>query len=332
MAPWKQIIGGVDTALSAVYVVTSSQTITHGLDVPAAATAGLVGRRTSVPLTQTRSTNLTVTEAYLSGFANRTISGVRFINGVTVQPGPGVGAFIIEDCLFEGACVDRLLNWGGDALGYAAAPVIVRNNTMTGDPTGSVAGAGKFAVINGENYDFIRNDVSGYGKGPHIWAGNVTVIENYIHDIIYVPASADHTNGVLWPGASNVTVDRNYIENLVIGDAFGGASAAISIYNEAGSALNGGFCRDNAIEGGSYALYGGCESGKSGTQAINLVITGNVWQRTEKRNSGDYGPAVAFDATRTGNVWSNNTWGALGPNNVGGDPAQGVLISSPGPS
>lgn len=59
---------------------------------------------------------------------------------------------------------------------------------------------------------------------------------------------------------------------------------------------------------GGYCAYFGYDQSKPyGTQAANIAVTGNVFQRGSNSLCGFYGP-VAFWNYANGNTWTNNTW------------------------
>ncbi len=117
-------------------------------------------------------------------------------------------------------------------------------------------------------------------------------------------------------------------------------SASLAIYNEdysvgapypAFPALDNIVVEDNYFESdGYYAMYCGACAGKTGAHARNMSVTGNIFGRQMHRMCGVAGTAVAFDPNQQGNKWLNNTWGAVGPGWVAGDPSEGDIVSAPG--
>jgi hypothetical protein len=89
---------------------------------------------------------------------------------------------------------------------------------------------------------------------------------------------------------------NTYRRNLFIG-----ASRDPNNVNPAGPGATTGFC-----------AFGGATAGKPSsndpTNATFQVFTENVWQRGITGKCGDFGPITDFAPTRTGNVWSGNTW------------------------
>jgi hypothetical protein len=113
-------------------------------------------------------------------------------------------------------------------------------------------------------------------------------------------------------------------------------SASLAIYNEPSftspdfPALDNILVQDNYFESdGYYALYCGALSAKTGAFAKNMTVTGNVFGRGLHRLCGVGGPAICFDPSQPGNVWSNNTWGAKGPTTLDTDPLEGAIIDAP---
>lgn len=109
-----------------------------------------------------------------------------------------------------------------------------------------------------------------------------------------------------------------------------GISAAITHYND--GTHTGLVIEDNYIATAAfYGMYGGAQASKADPFSTNLKVRGNVFGRDFARYCGSTAAARAFNNADPANEWSNNTWGPLGPFNLAGDPAEGVLISAPGP-
>jgi len=327
----------IETNYQAVHwrEVVVSGSIAHGRDVPANPLVGLPAGWTP---TVTRSTDLLLTEAVLAGYPDRTVSGVYFTSGASLIPQADlVSPFTVRNCRFSGNAGLHAIHLQPDQLGYPIPYVTIENCRLDGDPAKS-PGADAYAAIANGNFTARRCEISGYGQGMNVGNGNVLIEECWFHDLIYVTGSAAHTECVINPGGNGVTVRRCWLQADAVGDDLGGTSAALAVYNEAGSALNGLTVVDNALTAYAFPVsYGGALTGKTGAYARNVTWTGNEVRRDLYRfgaalqTSPSGNPFWAFDCAGTGNVWSGNTWGPRGPFWAVGDPEAGTVLPCPGP-
>lgn len=309
--------------------------IAHGRDVP---NHPLVGLPAGWAPTVTRSTDLQVTEAVLAGYPGRVIEGIYFTSGASLVPQAGLTApFTIRNCRFSGNAGLHTIHLQPGQLGYPIPYVTIENCRLDGDPSKS-AGSDGYAAIANTNFTLRRCELSGYGQVCNVGDGNVLIEECWFHDLIYVLGSGAHTECILNPGGNGVIVRRCWLQADAVGDDVGGTSAALAIYNEAGTAIDGGQVVDNALTAYAYPVsYGGAAAGKSGAYAKNMTWTGNEARRDLYRfgaalqTAPGGNPFWAFDCAGVGNVWSNNTWGPRGPFWVNGDPEAGTALPCPGP-
>jgi hypothetical protein len=181
--------------------------------------------------------------------------------------------------------------------------VTIENSTISGRN----AAAGRV--------DAAITDVYGDSAGTVIEADNIfhfrtavqvsggLVAGNYIHSPGFI--AGDHTNGVYDNGGTAaLTIAGNTIINpleqtdAVTLDASGG-----------GQTVANKIVEGNLLAGGGYAIYGGASEGNA---TSNIVIAGNWFSQVYYPDGGLYGPAVYFDVTGAGNVWSGNLWSGQG--------------------
>ena len=134
----------------------------------------------------------------------------------------------------------------------------------------------------------------------------------------YLPPGGDwHLDGFISNGGQPDGSDsrNSFVHNTIAcdnpADGSGGCSGNIGLFADF-APLNG-FTFDHnlfpASPGGSYCFYGGSASNKPfGGQTSHIVVVNNVFARGRNGRCGTAGPVAAFDATRPGNVWRNNTW------------------------
>lgn len=144
-----------------------------------------------------------------------------------------------------------------------------------------------------------HSDISGTSTGIQTHEG--VIQDNYIHDLAM--DSGDHVNGFTSNGATTpLTIDHNTVFNPI------SQTDAISLFQDFGLEANRTIT-DNLIAGGGYTLYAG--SGSKGT-THDIIVSGNRFSRLYFPDGGSYGPATAYDAHGTGNVWTDNIWDDTG--------------------
>jgi hypothetical protein len=196
-------------------------------------------------------------------------------------------------------------------------------------------------AVSGSSLTLKRVHIHRWPRGMWIGYGDVWVEQCYMHDLT-VDASGGHLEDIYVAGGPNQTyLSNKLISNgvRIAGSGLMPISASLAIYNEDPN-LGGATpplpslanirIEDNYFgSDGYYPLYCGALSGKPGAFPTGMVVRDNVFGRDIQRYSGMGGAAVAFDASQPGNLWENNVWGALGPFNAAGDPAEGTQIPAP---
>ena len=112
-------------------------------------------------------------------------------------------------------------------------------------------------AIGSSGFSVVRSEISGCENAADIGGDNVTMTDNYIHDLdttgpSYVWGNDPHTDGLqMSPGADNIVVRHNWIDPTVGG---GATSAIIMGVN---GAQHNVWIEDNYLDGrnASYALY-----------------------------------------------------------------------------
>jgi hypothetical protein len=133
--------------------------------------------------------------------------------------------------------------------------------------------------------------------------------DNYIHDIGHTCTSGDvncgHFNGIQLGSGDGplMVIDNNTI--LIPWPA----TDAVMLANDDGPQTNRRIT-NNLLAGGGYTFYG---AGGPDGAATDIVFTGNQFSTRYYPQSGYWGPVAHWQASKAGNVWSNNTW-ADGPN------------------
>jgi hypothetical protein len=133
-------------------------------------------------------------------------------------------------------------------------------------------------------------------------AGGGQWLSNFIHNMGFV--TGDHVDGIDVEGTNggplliqgnSIQVNQNQTAALHMNTITGGTPNTNMTFN------------NNLVAGGDYSVYGG-NSGPLASSCNNLVFTNNWFSTVFYPAGGSDGPATAFSATATGNVWSNNKW------------------------
>jgi hypothetical protein len=114
--------------------------------------------------------------------------------------------------------------------------------------------------IGNSNLTVRRTELTGCENAMNIDnPGNVTFVDNYVHDLdtdgpSYVWGNAPHTDGIqIGEGASNLAIRHNWIDP----SPGGGVTSGIIMYTDSGSQNSNAWIEDNYIDGrgASYAIY-----------------------------------------------------------------------------
>ena len=186
---------------------------------------------------------------------------------------------------------------------YRGSNATISHNTLNGTPAGcSYRARSGVRDVYGEapNVTVDGNNITGTGNGITVeYSG--TIVNNWIHQLGHI--AGDHHSGIsAHGGAAGLLWQHNSV--LLFGQAFaggGGVSGALTIYADFGHAQNV-TAQDNLISGGSYVVYGGNSGDSYSTPSTNVKFISNrfvcgAWL---------YGPVAAFNASSSGNAWTNN--------------------------
>lgn len=140
--------------------------------------------------------------------------------------------------------------------------------------------------------------------GNTVSTGHGYIHDNYVHDLVpFINHSGyyQHTDAVISDGGDTggLRIEHNTLLNPI--DATHGASAAIGLFPNTGL-ITDVTVKNNWIAGGAYALYGG------GPGAARVVVSGNVFSDEYWPECGFYGAIAHWNATGSGNVWSDNAF------------------------
>jgi hypothetical protein len=272
---------------------------------------------------------IVVTESWItsSNSGSRYLENKNFLSGAGLQI--KTGNFTVRYCKFNGK--------GGCSVEYGLSNVIIEYCEFDGQHQNT----GGDCALGIGGLTARRLHIHRWPRAFWFGWGDVHIEECYIHDVTADGGDA-HLENIYVAGGANQTFVRNKLitnEIHINGDSRMMTSASLAIYNENYSVgdpypafppLDNIVVKDNYFESdGYYAMYCGACAGKTGAHARNMSVIGNIFGRQMHRMCGVGGPAVAFDPNQEGNKWSNNTWGAVGPSWVTGDPAEGDIVSAP---
>jgi hypothetical protein len=167
-----------------------------------------------------------------------------------------------------------------------------------------IAGPGTAAAavtegIGYANFTCDRCDIHGWGKGAMMDA-NVTISNSWIHDMPVAPGS--HNEAILSLGGYNY----NIIHNRLDSGGAGNFTASLAFLNQWNS-FTDTLVKDNLFNGGGYCVYaGGAKAHNAKYPSSNVRFIDNTFGTDHGANCGQYGPAVAWDASGHGSEWSGN--------------------------
>ena len=314
------------TSPACVVTVSAAAAITHGIQ--------LDETNTGVPAGTTLSdinATVVVTETWItdSNGGQRFLEKKNFLSGARIEI--KTGNFTVRYCKFNGQ--------SGGSVDYGLSNVVFEYCEFDGQHLNT----GGDTALGIGSLTARRLHIHRWPRAFWFGWGDLRIEECYIHDETADGGDA-HLENIYIAGGANQTFIRNKLisnEVHINGDSRLMTSASLAIYNEnytVGTpypdfpALNNIVVQDNYIESdGYYAMYCGACTGKSALYAKNMTVTGNIFGRQLHRWCGLAAPAICFDPAQPGNVWSNNTWGAPGPDTQSTDPAEGALVGAPPP-
>lgn len=272
----------------------ATSTIAHGSEIPAAFTAGLIGLKAGVGLTNVGNgwapqANTTYENLLIPKAHTITVPGVTFVNCHFVNNGQ---YRILENWqTVSNASVTTLVNCHIDGNGWADAGIF------------------------GQNFRLERCTFADTLKDMHV-TNNIVVIECLMRDHI-IPPDGAHCECVFMGSGS----DRTFLRCFMTYEPDVAVSSAISAYNQPD--CYGFLLEDCYVSGGGYAVYGG-----GTTNTADVKIRGNIFGRDMGRFSGLYGPMDFTGMNTPGWEFSGNTWGARGADWVTGDPEEGDAVAT----
>ena len=204
----------------------------------------------------------------------------------------------------------------------AAKNVTIKRSSVRGDvsvpESGSVTivdslvdgGKQRNAAIGSYNLTLRRVEVRGAAASVNC-ADNCDVRDSWLHAQYIQPGSDWHGDGFISNGGNNMLLRHNTLACDSEETGAGGAcSAALAAYGDFGPITN--MTVDNNLFVSSpagYCLYGGYDNVKPfGSQARNVVITDNVFERGASGKCGVFGPVMNVGRSGNGNVFSGNRW------------------------
>jgi hypothetical protein len=191
-----------------------------------------------------------------------------------------------------------------DATNGGSASVTISDSTVR-------AGSWSDGAVWGYNITASRLDVTG-GQHSFHCASNCTVTDSWLHDQYNPAGGAYHNNAFITNGGSNMVLRHNTLHcTALLNSTNGGCTADVSLFGDfdpvSHVTVDGNLLKANNSSI-SYCAYGGYQPTKAFAVATNIVFTNNVFERGPNRKCGVYGPVTSFQASATGNQWSNNRW------------------------
>ena len=194
----------------------------------------------------------------------------------------------------------QVVTGGQNSVGISlihADGVTIEDSTITGLNTGSGRIYAGIKDVYGDTTRtrILDNNISQASTGVQIYQGLVE--GNYIHHPGMIPT--DHVNGVTTNGDTRpLMIRHNTIFNSFV------QTDAIGLFQDFGVVANVTI-DDNLLSGGGYSIYGG--EGRKG-EPSNIVVINNRISSNFFNHGGYWGPATAFDAGTSGDIWEHNVW------------------------
>jgi hypothetical protein len=225
-----------------------------------------------------------------------------YLKGGVIQNG-GSASFTIQDSLIDNAVSYPACSNGGCPAGKYAC----------GDPNNATTQCG----VGYRNYTILRTEIINTNRAAYC-ESTCTIQDSYFHGTNLWPDPSNKAHASSVRNEQNLTLRHNslacdYKGPFPNGEI--GCSADMSGYPDFAPIKDDTIDSNLFIEnnvGAGYCIYGGATSGKPAssdpTNATNIKITNNVFQRGANGKCGAYGAVVDFASSRTGNVWTNNKW------------------------
>jgi hypothetical protein len=210
-------------------------------------------------------------------------------------------------------------------LAIKAQDVVIKRSRINGEINSGEGTKASFRVedsevINGaraacqcigsDNFTVLRTEIKGGNRGIYCRL-NCTVQDSWIHGSALL--ATQHASAIRVERYSTITHNTMQCDWTALTDSEIGCSADMTGYPDFApithNTITNNLFMANPV-GTGYCAYGGATAGKQfsndPTNATYIKFVGNVWQRGSDGKCGTYGPITSFDASRTGNEWSNN--------------------------
>lgn len=207
---------------------------------------------------------------------------------------------------------------------YGSSTLTIRNSVINGfiDNTNQAgalliedsevrAGAWVGGGLWGSKITAKRVEITGGQHSVHCEAV-CNISDSWLHDQYNPDGGSTHNNAFLSNGGANMTVTHNTLHCTAILNATGGGCTAdLTLLGDFDTIsyvtvdANLFMANNSSI---SYCAYGGYSPAKPYPNAHHVVFRNNIFQRGANSKCGVYGAITSFQASATGNVWTNNRW------------------------
>ena len=210
-------------------------------------------------------------------------------------------------------------------LGINTTGVMIKNSRINGEVNDGEGKKTSFTIqdsevinparaacqcIGSDNFTALRVEVKGGNRGIYCRL-NCTVQDSWIHGSSLL--ATQHASAIRVEQHSTIIHNTMQCDWTALTDSEIGCSADMTGYPDFAPITHNTISNNLFMAnptGTGFCAYGGATNGKpfssDPTNATYIKFTGNVWQRGSDGKCGTYGPITSFDASRTGNEWSNN--------------------------
>lgn len=189
---------------------------------------------------------------------------------------PNAGNITIRNCILLGG-------WFAVDATSSASGLVIEDCTVIGGANSGIA------LTNVTGATIRRNNVSGGSDGMKVGGSNITVMDNYIHDLDTTEES--HNDGIQCSSTTGLIFRHNWIESP--------DTSCIAMFQGQGSWTNV-LIENNHLTGPGYPLYA---AGSSGSYIQVKDNSFGTW---------GFGPVSDWNAAGLGNVWSGNYLASTG--------------------
>jgi hypothetical protein len=210
-------------------------------------------------------------------------------------------------------------------LSIKATDVVIKRSRINGEINGGEGTKSSFRVedsevinparqacqcIGSDNFTVVRTEIRGGNRGIYCRL-NCTVEDSWIHGTALL--ATQHASAVRVEQHSTIHHNTLQCDWTAITDSEIGCSADMTGYPDFAPITHNTITNNLFVAnpaGTGFCAYGGATAGKpfsnDPTNATFIKFSDNVWQRGSNGKCGTYGPITGFDASRTGNEWTNN--------------------------